>query len=334
MNISNRPDFENGLETICRSHSFLKLIEIEGCKTPDTLYKLFHEATSPYPEMAGLIGDKVALLDPSKPEAVKVQNIWKKFNSKAQTCQALWEAKTELENWITSYKSADEVPLSMSFKQLLLDSPAVVVKGATDSSEPNAISPEEILEIPGLITVILKIIKLSDREPTFNIVKDSIFQLVFFKEGRKLIKDLIDLAGDKKISFQAGDRFLADLVKNEITVPDHRITCVYECPDRDTKGEYLLKSLRTPFAITIAHELLHILHTWKGMAQQKYPKGSHMADLYTDHEEERTIRGSANCLTSENSIGSDMNLRARYGHIAGNAENEKVASSIEHASRF
>jgi hypothetical protein len=333
MHVVTTPSYPGGLEILCRAHAFLSVLSnTEGVIDRGTLVELFDFPTSPFPEMVGLIADRVSKLDNSNPEVAKVGAILAKLQAKPYTAETLCQGKQELIDWVDSYETDEVVLKNEIFIETLKKTSIVMVKGVAAPLPANAYPVEEINQLIPLILALFAKINVSASESEFwHRVHRELMQLVSIKDGRTLIQEILAKIGDKQITILLGDRGTANLENFHITLAELPSTSVYACPHPSIPGTTLLKSVKKPRVITLAHELIHILHSLNGCKMHAYPEGTDLELIYTSREEERTIRGFP---ISENSIADALNMYPRYGHIRGNNFKDEPESHFGHLIKY
>jgi len=285
------PTFKNGLNTYCLLASALHQIKRVGGKDALTFYQLLHSPHYLYIDMVSLVDRQIKQID----SHLVVRTIWERFFN-ASDSDALWKAKTEMEDWLQQYtvKTAD---LPADFK----DTPIVVV---TDKEKKGRF-PTNALTLPLVhaahtsYTVICSFIDFKGDAPFNERVKSDLRQLLACQPGRNLINQLIHFLNLKRVMITIEPDQASGAKGLKVFLDLKMVSCVFETE----KGK---KSAHVPTEIALAHELCHVLHFLEGLSCEHYSADS----PFTNSEEDRTIK-------DEQAFLEVCNLPHRYGHIAG-----------------
>ncbi len=292
------------LNAVCAVH--LLTSQLEQCgKDQNELYRSVMEPGSYFPEMIVRTARTIYCLDRSNPIAARLQGIWGQFYQ-TLTPPNLFAIKKNLREFVEQVRSADFLPMAHN--------PIVLVKQRCPFAPDNVLFADEVMQIQILCSEFMKLV---DAHRIEGRVEDEVNELLRFKPGRELIRRIIVGLNQKnqRIEIKLGSDY--KWVAQSITLAPERAVLVFECTG-PIANQTVLKSLHSPKAISLAHELLHLLHHLEGKRQiATYPEESDERVLFTSPEERATICGTEQDPLCENSFFAAYGLPLRHGHIGG-----------------
>lgn len=287
--------------------------------TPQSLFKKFHCQTEPFSEIWSLHNKHFEHLSIADPEVEKVRQLWLKFYCGPE--EVMWESRNELQAWVSSY--VKEVNPTFGGTGLVL-----VSGEAMESHLPtNAYPLDNLARLQELYHSALELFEISGDDDFKKRVCSEIKALLIHDEGQELFEELIQLGCPSFIRIELGAKyFQINGFPYRITLRDVSDHSIYDCPDRQVPGKTILRSLKTPRALTLAHELLHVLHNLNECENEKL--GEAAKRIFTNYEELRTIQGTPTSYVSENSIAASFGMPPRYSHLSGNCSEDHHASNL------